>query len=218
MPRQPIRRLSRQQIVKHAQSAGLVLVKDGLRLQDGAALHEDVRVAGPDVPVDLIDEGRALRRSVVVAAHYILSPATEADAHELAPLLRAPDRAEVLALGLEPIDGLLSSLRASREAWTMRAADGRVVFMIGVCPLTLIGRTGVPWLLGSDLVLTHRRAFMVETRRLLDRAHEMFPVLRNLVDARYPQAIRWLDWLGFVIRDPQPIANGLFWIAEKEAR
>lgn len=145
-----------------------------------------------------------------------LIPATEVDAHALAPLLRAADRDEVLALGLQPIDGLLGSLRASREAWTMRA-DGRVVFIIGVCPLTAIGRTGVPWLLGSDLVPAHRRAFMVETRRLLARAHEMFPVLRNLVDARYPQAIRWLDWLGFVIRDPQPVGNGLFWTVEREA-
>ena len=145
-----------------------------------------------------------------------LSPATEADARELAPLLRAPDRAEVLALGFEPIDGLLQSLRTSREAWTARSPEG-IVCMAGVSPLSLIGHTGVPWLLGSDLVANHRRAFMVETRRTIARWLTMFDVLRNVVDARYDAAIRWLAWLGFEIGDPLPMGNGLFRVARKEA-
>lgn len=149
---------------------------------------------------------------------YTMHPATEDDARELAPLMRAPDRAEVLAFGMEPIDGLLQSVRDSREAWTARDAAGRIICMAGVCPLTLIGRTGVPWLLGSDLVPANRRAFMVETRRTVARWQETFPVLRNVVDARYLQAIRWLDWLGFLVRDPQRIGPTLFWTAEKEAR
>jgi hypothetical protein len=41
--------------------------------------------------------------------------------------------------------------------------------MAGVCPLTAIGQTGVPWLLGSDLVSTYRRAFMLETRHAIGR-------------------------------------------------
>lgn len=142
-------------------------------------------------------------------------PATEADAHELAPLLRAPDRAEVLAMGVEPLDGLLASVRGSAEAWTMHA-DGRIVFMIGVNPLSSIGRVGVPWLLGSDLVPVHRRAFMVETRRLLDVAHGRFPILRNYIHDRHRAALRWMGWLGFTIRDPRPIGSGVFWVAERD--
>ena len=70
-------------------------------------------------------------------------PATEDDARELAPLLRPEDRAEMLALGLDPVDGLLQSLAAAREAWTWRD-DGRLICMAGVAPLSLIGSTGVP--------------------------------------------------------------------------
>lgn len=143
-------------------------------------------------------------------------PATEDDARELAPLLRAEDRAEVLALGCDPVDGLLQSLKASREAWTYRD-DGRIICMAGIAPLSLIGRTGVPWLLGSDLVPAHRRAFMIETRRMVGRWLGMFAVLRNSVDCRYEAAIRWLRWLGFSLSEPFPLANGVFRFAVKEA-
>lgn len=143
-------------------------------------------------------------------------PAAEDDARELAPLLRKEDRAEVLALGVEPVDGLLQSLSAAREAWTYRD-DGRIICMAGVAPLSLIGSTGIPWLLGSPLVATHRRAFMVETRRMVAHWLTVFPILRNAVDARYDAAIRWLRWLGFTIGEPFPLGRGVFRVVQKEA-
>ena len=142
-------------------------------------------------------------------------PATEDDARELAPLLRPEDRAEVLALGLDPVDGLLQSLAGAREAWTWRD-DDRIICMAGVSPLSLIGSTGVPWLLGSPLVAAHRRAFLVETRRMVAHWLILFPVLRNVVDARHAAAIRWLGWLGFIIGEPFPLAKGRFRIVQKE--
>lgn len=143
-------------------------------------------------------------------------PATEDDARELAPLLRVEDRAEVLALGIDPVPALLNGVVTAREAWTYRD-DGRIICMAGISPLSLIGHTGVPWLLGSPLVLEHRRAFMVETRRMVARWLTLFPLLRNVVDARYEAAIRWLRWLGFSIGAPFPLANGTFRVAVKEA-
>ena len=143
-------------------------------------------------------------------------PATEDDARELAPLLRSEDRAEVLALGLDPVDGLLQSLAAACEAWTW-CDDDRIICMAGVAPLSLIGSTGVPWLLGSPLVPRHRRAFMVETRRTVARWLGMFVVLRNVVDDDYAAAHRWLRWLGFEIGEPFILANGRFRVVQKEA-
>ncbi len=142
--------------------------------------------------------------------------ATEEDACELAPLLRARDHDEVLALGFDPVDGLLQSVAGAREAWTYRA-DSRIICMAGVAPFSLIGTTGVPWLLGSDLVPAHRRAFMVETRRMIGRWLTLFPTLRNVVDARYDAAIRWLAWLGFEIGPPFALARGMFRRVHKEA-
>jgi hypothetical protein len=146
----------------------------------------------------------------------IMLPATEDDVRELAPLLRAEDRAEVLALGLDPVDGLLQSLAAACEAWTWRDGD-RIICMAGVVPLSLIGSTGVPWLLGSPLVARHRRAFMIETRSMVARWLMMFGVLRNVVDDRYVAAHRWLRWLGFEIGETFPLANGRFRVVHKEA-
>lgn len=142
--------------------------------------------------------------------------ATEEDARELAPLLRVEDRLEVLALGLDPFEGLLRSLAGAQEAWTYRS-EGQLVCMAGVTPLSLIGRTGVPWLLGSDLVVRHRRSFMVETRRVVARWLTRFDALTNIVDARYEEAIRWLGWLGFEIGEPFPLASGRFRVVHKEA-
>ncbi len=141
--------------------------------------------------------------------------ATDGDVRELAPRLREEDRAEVVALGVDPVDGLSQSITGACEAWTYRA-DRQIICMAGISPLSLIGRVGVPWLLGSELVLEHRRAFLAETRRMVAHWLTLFDVLRNVVDARYQAAIRWLRWLGFEIGEPFPLGNGTFRVAHKE--
>lgn len=129
-------------------------------------------------------------------------PATEDDARELAPLLRAEDRAEISALsGRDPAGLLVESVAASWESTTYRA-DGALICIGGVAPLSLIGSTGVPWLMGTDLVPVHRKAFMRHSREAMPRWLARFPILRNVVDARYAEAIRWLRWLGFRFGDP----------------
>lgn len=129
-------------------------------------------------------------------------PATEDDARELAPLLRAEDRAEIAALSGRDAAGLLiESVAASWEATTYRA-DGALICIGGVAPLSLIGSTGAPWLMGTDLVPVHRKAFMRHSREAIPRWLAQFPVLRNVVDVRYCEAIRWLRWLGFRFGTP----------------
>lgn len=150
-------------------------------------------------------------------------PAIEVDARELAPVVRQEDRAEVLALlgPVHPVEGpaggLLLGLATACEAWTARDDAGRIICMAGVSPFSLIGSTGVPWLLGSDLVRMHRRVFMAESRRLVARWLTWFDSLRNVVDARYAAAIRWLRWLGFEIGPPFELKHGLFRRVFKEA-
>ena len=83
--------------------------------------------------------------------------------------------------------------------------------------MSLIGTTGVPWLLGSDPVTAYRRAFLVESRRMVARWLTLFEVLQNVVDARYGAALRWMRWLGFEIGPPFAMAHGLFRRVSKEA-
>lgn len=132
-----------------------------------------------------------------------IRPATVADAEHLAPRLHLDDRTEVMALGRDPREALITSVGMSGEAWA-GLADGELVCLFGVVPLTLVGVTGVPWLLGSPLVQTHGRTFLRLNRQYIDRWRQEYPVLRNMVHARHRRAVRWLQWLGFSLGDARP--------------
>ncbi|WP_428659501.1 hypothetical protein [Reyranella sp.] len=132
-----------------------------------------------------------------------IRPATVADARML--VLRAADREEVEALtGRDPREALVASVERSASAWAGRA-DGELVCLFGVVPMSLVGVVGVPWLLGSDAVARYGRPFLRRNRVYLREMLRVFPVLRNVVDARNAVSIRWLRWLGFTLGTPQPM-------------
>ncbi len=132
-----------------------------------------------------------------------IRPATVADAELLALCLHPDDYAEVLALGQDPRAALIQSVEmsASGEAWA-GLADGELVCLFGVVPLSLVGVTAVPWLLGSPLVQMHGRTFLRLNKQFIERWRRDYPVLRNVVHARHRRAVRWLQWLGFTLGEP----------------
>jgi hypothetical protein len=120
-------------------------------------------------------------------------------------VLRAADREEIDALtGRDPGAVLAESVARSSSAWA-GVADGELVCLFGVVPLTLGGMTGVPWLLGSDAVTRYGRPFLRRNRAWVREMLREFPVLRNAVDARNTVSIRWLRWLGFTLGTAQPM-------------
>lgn len=131
-------------------------------------------------------------------------PATTAHAEALAPVLRQADVLEVWAAGRRrPLEALLLSAAASRDA-RAGLADGRVVCMFGVADVTFISDYHVPWLLGAEELPQHARAFLRLNREYMAGARILYPVLKNWVDARNAQSIRWLRWLGFTILPAKP--------------
>jgi hypothetical protein len=129
--------------------------------------------------------------------------ATVADA--LALVLRQADCEEVETLtGRDPHEALVESVERSAAAWA-GLADGELVCLFGVVPLTLVGITGIPWLLGAESVTRYGRPFLRRNRAWLREMLREFPVLRNVVDARNTVSIRWLAWLGFTLGTPQPM-------------
>lgn len=113
--------------------------------------------------------------------------------------------AEVQAWSSDPPEVALEhSIAHSSEAWA-GLADGELVCLFGVAPLTLVGVTGVPWLAASAAIARHRTAFLRRNRAMIDRWQEQYPVLRNFVDARNAVSIRWLRWLGFTLGPAVPL-------------
>ena len=142
-----------------------------------------------------------------MAVDIQIVPAAAWHVRRIAKLMRAADRDEVRsASGRSPVQALTFSLRKSAVAWTA-LVDGKPEVMFGLADLNVLARVGAPWLLGTDAVTIHRRAFLrgsVEWRgKLLAR----YSVLRNLVDDRNAVSMRWLKWLGFKLSSPVPIGH-----------
>ncbi len=151
-------------------------------------------------------------------ADVTLRPATDADCVALAATMRQVDRDEVEATdGGTPLAALRTSMRHSSHAVTATDGEGRVLCMFGVGAWGFMSNTGVPWLLGSDLLDRYWRLFVRLSPKYLAAILDLYPELENLIDARSTRAIRWLKWLGFTVALPEPIGkNGelmrRFWL------
>ena len=152
-----------------------------------------------------------------------IRPARLRDAQTLAPRLRGADCEEVMASsGVTPLIALRRSLRASLKesgpggagrAWAGLVGD-ELVCVWGVAPAS--DGTGIPWLLGSDGIETHQRAFLRRNRAYLAEMEEGRALLCNRVDARNTASKAWLAWLGFTLEPaaaygPHGVPFHFFW-------
>jgi hypothetical protein len=115
--------------------------------------------------------------------------------------LRHGDACEVAAMGIDKERAITTSMARSIWAETY-IVDGEVAAIVGLGMSCLIGGHGVPWLLTGPACEKHKRRFMVESRRQVDRMLEQASPLINFVHADYARAIRWIGWLGFTIDPP----------------
>lgn len=133
-----------------------------------------------------------------------IEPVTHAALVHVAANMRGADRAEVWAAGHRtPREALERAVDLSTLAW-VGYGDGEPAAAWGVAPASLLGETGIPWLLGTDAIERHPAAFLRRCRGLLADMSRDFLVLRNLVDLRNRTSIRWLKWLGFTLEPPVP--------------
>lgn len=136
---------------------------------------------------------------------YAIVPARTEHVAPLVCALRDADRREIWASGRHtPYEALTDGLRRSSLCWS-GLVDGAPVCLFGVAPLTLLSGTGVPWMLGTDAIETHARAFLRRNRAMVAMMKAPYRRLENAVDARNTLSIRWLGWLGFTIDEPRPL-------------
>lgn len=100
---------------------------------------------------------------------------------------------------------MIQGIGVSTHSWA-GVCDGRVIAVAGLFPLSIMGDTARPWMVGSrDLEKPWvTRQFLQTSKHALRFMISLYPHLENYVDARNTVAIRWLKWLGFQFHDPQP--------------
>lgn len=122
----------------------------------------------------------------------------------LVQYVRAADAAELWSGWRHtPEQSLRVGLERSSHAWT-GFYDFRPVCMFGVVPASLLGGSGAPWLIGTDLLTEHQIPFLRRCRPQVARMRRLYSHLANYVSAENEAAVRWLTWLGFTVHDPAP--------------
>lgn len=128
----------------------------------------------------------------------------DGDVAIVADRLRRADVAECHAAGVTDIRGVIwDGVKHSELCWTA-CVNGRPEAIFGA---RSFGDWGVPWFLGTDAVLTHRRAFVRMAPRYIRMMLQRFPRLMNHVHVDNEQAVRWLRGAGFTLRDAHPHPN-----------
>ena len=131
-------------------------------------------------------------------------PATRGHALCMAPNMRTVEIQELAdSCGLSPAAALLYELERSTVAWSW-VVDGEVACMFGIVAPNLLDSVAYPWFLTTPLVEKHARPFARACRDLLPELLGMHPKLVGMVDARHKLSVRWLQWLGATLDEPEP--------------
>ena len=143
-----------------------------------------------------------------MSAEVLIRPLLEGDVEALAAGMRAEDAAEVRAAhGLDPLEVLRRSVDASPRVWAAELG-GELACIFGVEFVRrrsmLDEQHQVVWMLTGPAVARHPVAFVRASWRVMAKLLELFPVLANMVDARYAAALRWAKHLGAEIQPAQP--------------
>lgn len=122
----------------------------------------------------------------------------------IAAHMRDADRAEVWASHKKtPLESLVQGWDSSHFA-VIVTVDNVPCVMIGLVKRDVLSGHGIPWLLGTEGALKHRRQFLALSPPVIQEMLSICPMLYNYVHAKNTVSIEWLRWLGFTICDPEP--------------
>lgn len=128
--------------------------------------------------------------------------ATPPDAEALARTMRKADALEVRrSCGLEPLAVLQKSMEASGGTSGALLLNGELAAIYGI---VVTQELAIPWLLTSDVVERHKRAFFRTAKTVVDLWASEHPVLLQMVDDEYKGAQVFLERLGFRLHPAVP--------------
>lgn len=138
----------------------------------------------------------------MAATRHLTIPAEIAHVYTLAVRMRASDRAEFEAVGMDVRTTLRQTFKAALIRYTV-FVDGEIAAMWGMGGDALAD-TGTPWLLTTPAIERVPVSFVRVGRENVATMLRMKPILVNYVDARYKRACRFVEALGFVLEPPAP--------------
>jgi ribosomal protein S18 acetylase RimI-like enzyme len=134
-------------------------------------------------------------------------PATDDDVGVLVDGMRACDRAEVLATsGPDLHQAVRRALAATPDPLAVEA-DGVLLVLGGVAPISVLDGEASPWALATDAFRPHAGRLTRLARAYLARMDGAYPHLSNFVHARNATSVRWLRRLGFTIHPAAPYGH-----------
>lgn len=139
--------------------------------------------------------------------------ATTAHAERLALSLSEESRRGLDALRVDPLTGIMDSLRISAIARTM-LINGDVAMVIGVAPKAWGGQL---WFLTSDVVLREPRAFLRAARTVFAEVGKGYSVLANIAHAENERTLRLARHFGFAITEGGEVNGHPFVLIRWEA-
>lgn len=127
----------------------------------------------------------------------------------IADNMRQADIDEVTAASnVTPLQAIEGGVEVSSFS-SVAVIDGDVVAIMGVVKNSTLTDNGIPWLLGTDNIVKHRREFLDASPSVLEAMTDVCPNLVNHVYVKNTVSIRWLKWLGFKIEEAKPFGvNG----------
>jgi hypothetical protein len=124
----------------------------------------------------------------------------------IVPYLRQADAEEIrAATGLSPAFAVAYSIAHSKHAQAV-LLDDKPVALFGVGESAGPGGhlIGIPWLVATDEIERHPVRFFRTSKKIIAGIREKYDCLMNWVDTRNSLSIRWLEWAGFSLGEPQP--------------
>ena len=130
---------------------------------------------------------------------------TAADIDALAAGMRQQDVAELQALGHTDLRHVVQT-SVSASAWCRSVYVGDELGCIfGLAKIgTVLAPIGIPWMLGTPLVRTHRRILAKLAPAYIRAMLQEAPHLMNMVHAHNTVAVQWLKHVGFHLHPATP--------------
>jgi hypothetical protein len=128
-----------------------------------------------------------------------LVPASLIHVGPIATRMRAADTEEVKAFGRTPKDALRIGLMV----------EDRPEGMMGMVPVNLLDRIGAPWMLGTDELYRHPRAWLELMPKVVSRWGDSTKHLSNLIGRTNTRAIRMLRRCKFAIGEEVTVIGGV---------